>query len=69
MSFEQLDHSGKGWGRKAWRSGAFGFDVLAGTVSEDLKFERLKRLRRQQIRERDDEEVLALMMLTIIRGE
>ena len=51
MSFEQLEHSGKGWGRKAWSSGAFGFDVLAGTVSEDLKFERLKKLRRQQIRE------------------
>ena len=61
--------SGKGWGRKAWSSGAFGFNHLTGNVSEKLKYDKLKRLRRQQIRERDDEEVLALMMLTIIRGE
>jgi|TARA_R110000772_G_scaffold4394_2_gene15481 hypothetical protein len=60
--------SGKGWGRKAWSSGAFGFNHLAGTVTADVKYAKLKKLRRQQIRERDDEEVLALMMLTIIRG-
>mgnify|MGYP003117171047 FL=1 len=60
--------SGKGWGRKAWSSGAFGFNHLAGTVTEKVKYDKLKKLRRQQIRERDDEEVLALMMLTIIRG-
>ena len=60
-----------GYGRGTYSSGAWSEPIGAkggGDIpKQDFKY--LKRLRLQQQRQRDDEEVAALMLLQIMRGK
>jgi hypothetical protein len=61
-----------GWSRGAWGLGAWGQPITdggwgsAGIPSVDHK--KIKALRQQQYRIKDDEEVSALIMLKLMRG-
>ena len=59
----------RGYGRRQYGQGRYGVPVQIGGFGKATDKATLKRLRLQQQRQRDDEEVAALMILQIMRGK
>jgi|TARA_R100000458_G_C8257871_1_gene233761 hypothetical protein len=68
MAAWPTERANRGYGRRAYSSGTYGQPLLIGGVGTQPDKNTIKRLRLQQQRMRDDEEVAALMLLQIMRG-
>lgn len=68
MSDWPTERPNRGYGRRAYSSGTYGQPLLIGGVGTQPDKNTIKRLRLQQQRMKDDEEVAALMLLQIMRG-
>lgn len=68
MAVWPTQYPSKGYGRRQYGSGRYGMPILIGGEAAKPDKNTIKRLRLQQQRMRDDEEVAALMLLQIMRG-
>ena len=62
-----------GWGRGPYGIGAYGRPITSGGWGDagppEIDIKKIKKMKRQQFRLKDDEEVAAMLILQMLRGK